>query len=708
MNAPKTPLLHPPRNCWRLASAERLAFLIDGAAYFRAFREAVCQARHSVLILSWDIDTRLHLVRDGNADAFPAQLGDFLYALVRLRRDLRVHVLNWDWALLYAWERQWWPLYKIQWRRHPRLHLHLDDRYPLGASQHQKVVVIDDRVAFVGGLDLCKNRWDTPDHAPNDPRRVNADREPYRPFHDVQIMVAGEAAAALGALARARWRRATGETLRPPPERDDLPWPQSVTPDLTDHAVAIARTEVALDGGEPVREVENLYLEAIAAARRFLYIENQYLSAWRIGEALAARLRDPDGPEIVVVLPLKTGDWLEQHTMDVLRSRLLRRLQEADRHDRLRVYYPHHGGLGDEHISLHSKLMVVDDALLLVGSANLSNRSMGFDSECNLALEGTDDRSRRAIVGLRDRLLGEHLGVDPATVAERVANTGSLILGVDGLRGGERSLEPLAGAVPDLADELLPDREVIDPEKPITAEQLAERLMPEEERRSTGQQIVPILAVLATVLGLAAAWRWTPLGDLLNATALGEIVMGLGGHAGAPFLMMVVYLIGGFIAVPVTLLIVVTVLVFGPWLGFGIALAGAELSALATFGIGHWLGRAWVRRFAGQYVNRLSRRLADRGILAMTTLRLVPVAPFTVVNLVAGASRIRFRDFAIGSLLGLIPGTLMIALFTDRVAATLHQPDLPTFAVLAALAGGLVVGLWALRRWIGRRGATSR
>jgi len=347
--------------------------------------------------------------------------------------------------------------------------------------------------------------------------------------------------------------------------------------------------------------------------------------------------------------------------------------------------------------------MVVDDALLLIGSANLSNRSMGFDSECNLALEGTDARSRRAIGGLRDRLLGEHLGVDPATVAERVTDTGSLILGVDGLRGGERSLEPLAGAVPDLADELLPDREVIDPEKPVTAEQLAERLMPEEERRSTGQQIVPILAVLATVLGLAAAWRWTPLGDLLNATALGEIVTGLDGHAGAPFLMMVVYLIGGFIAVPVTLLIVVTVLVFGPWLGFGIALAGAELSALATFGIGHWLGRAWVRRFAGQYVNRLSRRLADRGILAMTTLRLVPVAPFTAVNLVAGASRIRFRDFAIGSLLGLIPGTLMIALFTDRVAATLHRPDLPAFAVLAALAGGFVVGLWALRRWIGRR-----
>jgi len=694
-------------HCWRLARTERLAFLIDGEAYFRAFREAVCQAQHSVLILSWDIDTRLRLIRDGEPDAFPDRLGDFLYALVRLRRDLHVHVLNWDWALLYALERQWMPLYKIQWRRHPRLHFHFDDQYPFGASQHQKVVVIDDRVAFVGGLDLCENRWDTPDHAPNDPRRINANQGAYRPFHDVQLIVSGEAAADLGALARERWRRATGATLRAPPERDDVPWPQSVTPDLEDQVIGIARTEASSDGQNIVREIEHLYLDAIASARRYLYIENQYLSAWRIGEALTRRLRESDGPEIVIVLPLKTGDWLEQYTMDVLRFRLLHRLREADHHNRLRVYYPHHGGLGEEYITVHSKLMVVDDSLLLAGSANLSNRSMGLDSECDLVIETTDDRSRQAVIGLRNRLLGEHLGATPENVAARLADAGSLILAVENLRGGQRSLEPLEGATPDLANELLPDHALFDPEKPVTVEQLADRLIPEEERRSAGQQLVPILVVLAVVLGLAAAWRWTSLGDLLNATVLVNAIAELDNYASAPFLMIAAYIIGGFIAVPVTLLIIVTVLAFGPWLGFGIALVGAELSALATFGVGHGLGRSWVRRFAGRRLNQLSRRLAHRGILAMTTLRIVPVAPFTVVNLVAGASHIRFRDFAIGSLLGLIPGVLAIALFTGQVAATIRQPDLPAFAVLAAIAGGLAMGLWGLRRWIRQRGKAS-
>ncbi|HRF43725.1 MAG TPA: VTT domain-containing protein [Candidatus Competibacteraceae bacterium] len=702
-----TRLLQPSANCWRLAHAERVAFLIDGAAYFRAFREAVCQARHSMLILGWDIDTRLRLIRDGQTDAFPEQLGDFLYAMVRLRRDLRIHVLCWDWALLYALERQWLPLYKTEWRRHSRLRFHLDDQYPFGASQHQKVVVIDDQVAFAGGLDLCKNRWDTPDHMPNDARRVNTDNEIYPPFHDVQLVVAGETAASLGALARERWRRATGENLRVPPERNDIPWPQSVTLDLENHAVAIARTEASHNGRETVREIESLYLEAITSARRFLYIENQYLTAWRIDEALTQRLQEPEGPEIVIVLPLKTGDWLEQHTMDVLRSRLLRRLREADRHHRLRIYYPHQEGLGKEYIYVHSKLMVVDNSLLLIGSANLNNRSMGFDSECVLAVETTDDRSRRFVMELRDRLLGEHLGATPETVAERIADTDSLISGVEGLRGGQRSLELLEGAVPDYADELLPDHTVVDPEKPINVEQLADRLIPEEERRSTKRQIAPVLALLIAVLGLAAAWRWTPLGDLLNTAALVETIEGLGSHTGAPLLMIVAYLAGGFIAIPVTLLIIVTVLAFGSWWGFGIALAGAELSALATFGVGHWLGRPWVRRFAGKRVNRLSRRLADRGILAMTTLRIMPVAPFTVVNLVAGASHIQFRDFAIGSLLGLIPGTLAISLFTDQVAATIRKPDLPAFAVLAAVVGGIVVGLWALRRWAERRSKSS-
>src|SRR6185437_9244660 len=120
-------------------------------------------------------------------------------------RGLRGCILSWDFAMLYAFEREWLPVYKLDWRTHRRLHFRLDGRHPPGASHHQKVVVIDDAVAFVGGFDLAHRRWDMPAHRANEPRRVDPYGATYAPFHDVQLAVDAEAARALGDLARERW-----------------------------------------------------------------------------------------------------------------------------------------------------------------------------------------------------------------------------------------------------------------------------------------------------------------------------------------------------------------------------------------------------------------------------------------------------------------------------------------------------------------------
>ena len=189
--------------------------------------------------------------------------------------------------MLYAFEREFLPLLQRAWRN-PRLHFQLDADHPLGASQHQKIVVIDDAIAFVGGLDLTLSRWDTRRHAARDPRRKDAGNRPYPPFHDVQIAVDGEAAAALGELARERWQRATGRTLTAPAPDGDV-WPPALTPDLTDATLAIARTDPGWNGRPEVREVEALFVRAIAAAERSLYIENQYFTSHRIGDALIER-----------------------------------------------------------------------------------------------------------------------------------------------------------------------------------------------------------------------------------------------------------------------------------------------------------------------------------------------------------------------------------------------------------------------------------
>jgi phosphatidylserine/phosphatidylglycerophosphate/cardiolipin synthase-like enzyme len=209
-------ILDEGRNCWRIAQAGRAAFLVDAAAYFEAFVSAVEKARESILILAWDIDSRVRLMRDDRDRGLPMELGNFLDAIISRRRGLHAHILAWDFHFIYAFEREPLPVVRLEWRTHPRLHFRLDGNHPFWASLHQKVVVVDDAVAFVGGLDLTRSRWDTPEHRLEDPRRIDPRGAPYGPFHDVQMAVDGEAAAALGDLARERWRRATGQRLRSP------------------------------------------------------------------------------------------------------------------------------------------------------------------------------------------------------------------------------------------------------------------------------------------------------------------------------------------------------------------------------------------------------------------------------------------------------------------------------------------------------------
>src|SRR5262245_46408453 len=247
----------PGRTCWRRERAGRVAFLVDGSSYFGALAAALERAERRVLIVGWDFHARTRLCPGAPEGEVPDELGPRLDALVRRRPELRVHVLEWDYSLLYALERRLSPWLDSAWGRHERFAFRLDDRHPFGASQHQKLVVVDDALAFTGGLDLTLRRLDTPEHLGDDPRRVAPDGRPYEPFHDVQIAVDGPAARALGELASERWRRATGETLEPVPRGPD-PWPDALGADAREATVAIARTEPEQSGVPAVREVQAL------------------------------------------------------------------------------------------------------------------------------------------------------------------------------------------------------------------------------------------------------------------------------------------------------------------------------------------------------------------------------------------------------------------------------------------------------------------
>ncbi len=706
-------ILKPGRNCWKILPASRVAFLVDGENYYPAFRASAARARHSLLILGWDIDSRMKLLREGEDDGMPEQLGDFLNTVVSREENLHAYLLVWDFAVVYLMEREFFPVYKLGWRTVSRLRFEMDDSHPMGASHHQKIVVVDNRVGFVGGFDLSKWRWDTSEHKPRDPRRIDPDGMPYQPFHDVQMVVEGEVATALGELAAGRWQRATGESLDParlgPANHagENSPWPENVEAVLREVPVAISRTEAAYQEHPEIREIEFLHLDAIKAAQHFIYVENQYFTSWKIAEALAARLEEQDGPEIVLVLRKHTTSWLEQNTMDALRARLFEQVRAADRHGRLRIYYPYMPGLDECCISLHAKLMIVDDEFMRVGSANISNRSMGLDTECDLALEADGNPEiRRCIKALREQLIAEHTAARPEQVAAALeAGGGSLISALEKINPREgRRLEVLRGEVSPELQALAAQVNVVDPEKPIEARELMERLLPPEEQRPPKRQLLKMVGILFLFLGLAALWRWTPLYELLDTDYLVAHLQEFATWPGSGLLAMLGVLVGVTSGIPLTVMVITLTLVFGPFHGFIYAFIGGLGAGAVSYGLGYALGRRHIRQLAdGNRINQLSRQLGKHGVAAVVTLRLVPVAPYVVINLVAGASHISFRDFMLGTVLGLIPGMLAVTFFADRLEAVLKQPDTQSI-VLLGVAVLVVVALgFGVRYWIRRR-----
>jgi uncharacterized membrane protein YdjX (TVP38/TMEM64 family) len=244
---------------------------------------------------------------------------------------------------------------------------------------------------------------------------------------------------------------------------------------------------------------------------------------------------------------------------------------------------------------------------------------------------------------------------------------------------------------------------LLDPEKPVEPDELLEYFVGPEEERSLSRQLLKLGAILVGLLALAAAWRWTPLSEWLDVDSATAAARWMQAQPFTPLIVLGTFVIASLAVVPVTLMIVSTVVVFGPWLGMVYAFAGSELAALATFGVGALLGRRRVGRLTGGRINRISRAISNRGVLTIVTLRIVPVAPFTVINIIAGVSEIRLRDFALGSFVGLMPGIFAMAFFTDRVVASIREPS-ATSIIAAIVVGSLAVaGLFGLRHWLRSR-----
>lgn len=401
-------LLREGETCWKVTTATRASLLVDAENYFAALRTSLLKARRQILIAGWDFDTRTQLPRpQASADAeqlsAPTELGELLGYLIRTRPGLEIHVLRWDYHLIYMHDRELATRRKLE---KLGIHFHSDAAHPIAGCVHHKVVVIDDVLAFCGGIDLTHNRLDSSRHEPDDQRRKAPDGTPYGAVHDTQLCVSGPVARSLAEYLRECWHVSCGRCPTTIKDTHVL-WPDRLPVDFRNVRVGISRTLPPRGLKTAVREVENFYLAAIGAAQRTVFVENQYFTSERIARALADACEREPLLEGLLIGCEKPKAFIEYHTMGYGRARFNDILANSAARERMPMLAAlDASGAG---INVHSKLAIFDDRWLTVGSANLNRRSMGFDVECNVIIEVNTQAERRHLRKLRDQLVAEHL-----------------------------------------------------------------------------------------------------------------------------------------------------------------------------------------------------------------------------------------------------------------------------------------------------------
>lgn len=464
----ETSLIRPGETVWKTATAERFSFIVDAADFFLYAKRAMLSAQRSVYLIGWDFDARIRLEPEGQTLEGPNRIGDFLNWLSKERADVALRVLKWDIGLLHSLSRGETPAFLLYWSIRHRIDLRLDSAHPPASAHHMKLLVVDDSLAFCGGIDMTEGRWDTRDHAPGREGRGVHPGEVLKPWHDATSCVSGGAAKLLGDLARERWERATGDRVEPEREARDI-WPEGLVPQFENIEIGLSRTIPEYKDAPQVTEIEKATVAILKSVRRTLYIESQYLASRLIAETMAERLQEPDGPEIVVVCPQDSEGWLEPKAMDSARARMVELIRRADHGDRFRIFYP--VNTADEAIYVHAKVMIADDRVFKVGSANLNNRSMGYDTECDILLEGRSGETGARILEIRNDLIAEHLACEAQTLSDAIAEAdGSIVQAIDALNPETgRRLVPIRTEDHGLDEEMLAESDAADPIRPVSS-----------------------------------------------------------------------------------------------------------------------------------------------------------------------------------------------------------------------------------------------
>jgi phospholipase D1/2 len=702
------------QNSWTIKPGNEAWLYSDAASYYRAFVNACARAEKSIIIVGWDFHSDTVLTHRRRRGFRPKKilLGKFLLSLARRKPDLNIYVLTWDYAPFYILERERLQSFRRGWMRHPRIHFHMDDAHPISASQHQKFVVVDSSIAFIGGLDLTIRRWDENSHSHEAPLRVDPNGEPYGAFHDYQLGLTGPTVLDFISLFADRWRNARGQKPELIPtgqsfriSANPLPFETAMT--YLNAQIAFSRTLPAFREQKELAEIAAAYLDLIRAAKETIIIENQYLTAHSVVTALSERLKEPEGPEVIIILPEKAGGWLEMKTMGVLQDLALRRIKEADAFDRLRIYYPFDKSRAAQKLpmTVHSKIILIDDTYFSIGSANLNNRSMGYDTECLVTIDASEDPfNQKAIRKTRAYVLAHHCEINPDELEARIADQGSVIKALGDLCDRKRTRHLAVFEIHDQGKLQLEDMDWLDMEKPSQLEISVDQWGSVSEIASRKLGISPrvLLLILTVVFAVILGFVWHaflqhPRGP--EAALRSILVEPLSDPSQAKIVIPLVFALGAIFFIPINLLIIITASLFSTGLALLEILLGIIANVAVGYALGRWAGRFLFERFFGKRTQSILNRIGQGQFLTILFIRIFPIAPSSLINLAAGSGKVPFFRFLSATLVGMMPGTLMLVLFQKSLIEIFDEPGLGSFLTLLLL--GLVT--FIIFRWSRRR-----
>ncbi|MBC7659799.1 MAG: VTT domain-containing protein [Chitinophagaceae bacterium] len=700
-------------NTWTVRTDNQAWLYSDAAAYYQAFVNACRKAEKCILIAGWDFhsDTVLTYRKRRALRAKKLRLRRFLPGLLRKNPDLHIYILTWDYAPFYMLERERLQSLRRGWLQHPRIHFHLDNSHPISASQHQKFVVTDSSIAFAGGLDLTIRRWDDSLHSHKAPLRKDPYGEPYGAFHDYQLGVTGAIVLDFVRLFQDRWRTATGQFLSHLPMTlcdAENPSPTDTAISFDNAKIGFSRTMPAYKEQGEFTEIVTLFKDLIGSAKQRIIIENQYLTAHSIVHALAERLQDEKGPEVIIILPEKAGGWLEMKTMGMLQDLALKRILAADTYKKARIYFPFDAErsrlkLG---MTVHSKLMIVDDRFFSVGSANLNNRSMGYDTECQLTIDGTDDeKNRQAITNAAAYVLAHHCEIKPDALRDLIVYEGSTVKALGKLCDPSRSRHLAKFHIQNENDSLqLEDMNWLDMERPSAVEQAMDQwgFVSELAYRKLGVSprvlILALTVIFAIVLG--SVWHYVLHDPRGTQEALKRLIFDpYADPVKARFIMPLMFGLAAIFFIPINLLIIITASVFTtPWAFLEIFL-GTLMNVIVGYTLGLTVGRFIFQGFFGKRTQKILDRIGQGQFLTLLFVRIFPIAPSALINLAAGSGRVPFFRFLLATVLGMTPGSIMLVIFQKSIMDIFRDPDVSSIATLSIL--GIIT--FIIFRWSRRR-----